>query len=294
MTPKEALKGRKVFIYARVSTEEQEGTLPTQISAVKKSLKALGFKGQPTIYQEQISGATIDRPELLKMIEAAKASKRPAVIVVRDVQRFSRDPYDLGELYNPLRRLEIPILALNDNIVLGTEKMPDPNADLLAPILVAAGGSEISIRKKQSAQGIEESRKRGIFGGTPTDVFAKEPLSPHAELWRIIDKGAYAQTYATNRIGKSSSWIRKWYAKMADWKKRGGKAKVEEYLKVVELLRDLEKKHGKRFGKDATKRMQSVGRMTSGYMDDPFAWLPPTQMDLDEYYKNWTLYKKKR
>ena len=35
MEKKEALKGRKVIIYARVSTEEQEGTLGDQIKTIK-------------------------------------------------------------------------------------------------------------------------------------------------------------------------------------------------------------------------------------------------------------------
>jgi predicted site-specific integrase-resolvase len=50
MTPKEALKGKKVFIYARVSTDGQEGTLPDQIKTVEKGLKELGFSGKPEIF----------------------------------------------------------------------------------------------------------------------------------------------------------------------------------------------------------------------------------------------------
>ena len=44
---RDLLKGRKVFIYSRVSTDEQKGTLPTQTAAVKKALKELGYTGNP-------------------------------------------------------------------------------------------------------------------------------------------------------------------------------------------------------------------------------------------------------
>ena len=63
------LKGRKVFVYVRVSTDEQAGTLETQKKAVLEGLKKLGFKGKPVIYEEQASGTKINRPELQKMIE---------------------------------------------------------------------------------------------------------------------------------------------------------------------------------------------------------------------------------
>ena len=49
MTPKEALKGKKVYIYARVSGAKQEGTLPDQLATIKEGLKALGFKGQAKV-----------------------------------------------------------------------------------------------------------------------------------------------------------------------------------------------------------------------------------------------------
>jgi hypothetical protein len=100
---KDALKGRKVFIYSRVSTEEQKGTLKTQTKAIERGLANLGFKGKAEVFEEQESGTKIDRPVLQELIKKAMSSKRPAVIVVRDIQRFSRDPYDLGELYNPLK-----------------------------------------------------------------------------------------------------------------------------------------------------------------------------------------------
>ena len=80
----DALKGRKVFVYLRVSTEEQTGTLETQEQSVLEGLTNLGFTGKPEIYQEQASGTKIDRPQLQAMLAAAKDSKRPAIIVVRE------------------------------------------------------------------------------------------------------------------------------------------------------------------------------------------------------------------
>ena len=67
----DALKGRKVIVYLRVSTEEQTGTLPEQQKIVERGLRDLGYKGKIEFFAEQASGTKIDRPELLKAIEEA-------------------------------------------------------------------------------------------------------------------------------------------------------------------------------------------------------------------------------
>ena len=163
-TPKDVVKNRDVFVYARVSGEDQkENSLPAQIEAVKGTLKALGYRKslRGRIFEEQASGTTLERPELAKAIQAIREHGKPAVLVVRDIQRFSRDPYGLGVLYRPLWEQDIPVAAFTENLVLGTRKNPSPNADLLAPILVAAGGSEVNLRKKQSTTGVAKAKAKG-------------------------------------------------------------------------------------------------------------------------------------
>jgi len=64
----DALKGREVVIYLRVSTDEQTGTLKEQEKTVREGLKALGYKGKITVFAEQESGGVLNRKELLKAI----------------------------------------------------------------------------------------------------------------------------------------------------------------------------------------------------------------------------------
>ena len=140
MEKKEALKGRKVIIYARVSTDEQKGTLSTQVQAIKNGLKDLGFKGKAEVFQEQVSGTSLDRPALFEAIGAGLSSKKPAVLVVRDIQRFSRDSIKYGHVYYPMSEAEFPVLSINEPIVLPTRKVPQPSSALLAAILIAGVG----------------------------------------------------------------------------------------------------------------------------------------------------------
>ena len=288
----EALKGRKVFVYSRVSTDEQTGTLPSQTATVLEGLKRLGYNGKPEVFEEQASGTKIDREQLTKMIEAAKASKKPAIIVVRDIQRFSRDPYDLGELYNPLRRLDIPILSINEPIITGTKSKPSPSSDLLAPVLTAAGGQEVQTRKKQTLQGVERSRDAGIYSGTPLSLYPDEAIEPRREQLRLIEAGI-GQSEGARRLGKSGSYWRKNRDIMAAYALAGV---LDDWLNTIDLIRAMEQERGEGRGPKAGIKMQVVRRMTSGYLSDPIKYRDsvPTQEDLDEYYSNYNKYRAKR
>jgi len=300
MTPKESLKGKKVFVYARVSGEAQEGTLPDQIKTIEKGLKELGFTGKATIFSEQFSGTKNPiedakfRPQLAALIEAALASKKPAAIVVRDIQRFSRDPYDLGELYNPLRRKDIPIISINERIVLGTKNNPVPQSDLIGPILVTVGGTEVSTRKLQTKQGLERSKEKGILQGSAPLFYRKEPLEPRRELRRMLQAGL-GVLETSRRIGKSTSFVRKNRDKMQTILIEGNEQSLQNWLDTLDLIRAFmnEKDEDDR-GSKATKRMKTVVRMVSGYLNNPNSGLPmPTTNDIEEYYNNFGLYKVK-
>jgi DNA invertase Pin-like site-specific DNA recombinase len=295
---KAALKGRKVFVYSRVSTDEQKGTLPKQTKAILTGLKQLGFTGKPDVYEEQASGTQINRPILNEMIAKAKASKKPAVIVVRDIQRFTRDPYDLGELYNPLKNLNIPVMSINEPLVLGTKKLPAPSADLLAPILVAAGGSEVNTRKLQTIQGVAVSKAKGIKAGSPIELYPEEALNPLQEALRLVRAGV-GQSEGARRTGKSTSWYRKQRSRIENLLLKGGEAKLNEWYEVMEMIRNMEIENGrgiarKGFKTRVSEKMKAVRRMTSGYENQPFDFTAPTDADLMEYFTNFNLYKPKR
>ena len=286
------LKGRKVFVYVRVSTEEQAGTLKTQEKAVLEGLKNLGFTGKPEVFSEQASGTKIDRPELAKMLKAAKESKRPAVIVVRDIQRFSRDPYDMGELYNPLRRMDIPIMSINEPIITGTRKEPSPAADLLAPILIAAGGQEVQTRLQQTLQGVAQSRAKGIVAGNPLRLYPDDKIEPRREVRRHLELDI-GQSEGSRRVDKSSSFWRKTRDLIRKYEAAGV---LDDWLDTIDLIRAMEQERGEGIGKNAGVKMSVVRRMTSGYLNDPikFRDSKPTQADLDEFFTNFNEYRKKR
>lgn len=296
-----ALEGRKLYIYARVSTEEQEGTLPDQIKAIKAGLKKLGVKSVPKIFKEQGSGTKLDRPELLAMIEDMKNQPKPSVVVVRDIQRISRDIMDIGELFGPLRRLPqggVPIVSINEPIVTSIPEAPQPTGNLLTAVFIGAGGQEVATRKKQSLQGMRESKKKGIKGGSPIELYPEEALNPLMEAERMLRAGVAGNEVA-RRLGRSTSWVRKQKRRIEDLLMNGGDAKLKEWMDTMNRIREMEIERGrgiarKGFKTNVSVKMAIVRRMTSGYENEPFNFPAPTPEMLEEYFTNFNLYKPKR
>ena len=307
MTPREALKGSKPFAYGRVSTPKQEGTLSAQKAAVTESLAASGYTKDFDWVAHQYSGAKLDREVLIDQIKKAVASKKAGnkvVFVVRDFQRFSRDPYDVGILYKNTPSYEeslwyndIPIVSLNDGFVTGTKSSASPNADLIAPILVAAGGSELNIRKQQTAGGIAVAADAGIIAGTPRNLYHKDPLNPLREFIRMWRAGVKQGDIAT-RLGRSKSWAKDLKAYFNEtfpaWAQEGKNKLLDDWLDVTDIIREYEQKYGKRTGADASKRMIAISRKTSGYLKFPNKYPVPSADDIQEYFDDFKLYQSKR
>jgi DNA invertase Pin-like site-specific DNA recombinase len=292
MTPKEAIKGRQVYVYARVSTTKQRKTLPTQIKEVEQRLKSLGYKGEPKVYSEQKSGTTIERPALLKMIKDIKASKKDSIVVVRDIQRIARNTRLYGYLTYPWINEEIPILSLQESIITQTKKHPSPQGELLAGIFISAGGQEVDTRKKQTESGKVAARKEGIVPGMPMNLYYKDALNPIRELVEGMRIGIN-QSEMSRRVGRSKSWAKDTNNKIKLIQSKGGNKMVDEWLDVTDLIRIMEQQNGPRTGKKSSERMIAVGRKTSGYLKFPWEFPAPTQDDLLEYFTDYKKYLSK-
>jgi DNA invertase Pin-like site-specific DNA recombinase len=294
MSVKEALEGKKMRVYLRVSGEKQEGSLPDQQKTVLDALKGLGMRTKPEVYSEQASGTKKDRKELQRMLQDIRESEKDSVVIVRDFQRFTRDPVHYGALWDEFRDKGVRIVSINENMATGTAKEPDPQSDLIVPILISAGGSEVNIRKQQTSQGIERAVEKGILQGSTINFYRDEPLEPRQEIVRLL-KAGINQTNVAKRIQKSTSFVRKSRATINEIRERGGDVLLQDYFDTINLVRDFmnEKNEDIRGGK-ATVRMKTVVRMISGYLNKPtIDGRKPTREELDEYYNNFNQYKAK-
>ena len=294
---RDAIKDKVVRVYLRVSTDGQEGTLSDQEETVRQALRKAGYNKKLNVYSDVASGTKFERDGLNKMKDALRQDledEKMPVVVVRDFQRLTRDPIHYGALWKEFRDGGVKIASINENMATGTSRLPDANADLLVPILISAGGSEVNIRKVQTLQGVQRAKEKGILQGSSPLMYRKEKIEPRRELVRLLSTGISGREIA-RRLGKSTSFVRKNRAKIAGIREAGGDELLDDYLDTIDLVRDfMNEKDEDTRGSRATVRMKTVVRMTSGYLNDPSAGFDkPTREDVEEYYNNFNEYKKK-
>ena len=144
------------FGYARVSTKEQ--VLDLQIDALKKA-------GCKKIYQEKITGAKADRPELLKMTSQLREGD---TVIVWKLDRLGRSLRDLVNLIEKFNAQGVGFLSLQDNIDTTT-----PTGKLTFHIFAALAEFERDIISERTKAGLAAARARGRKGGRPKGLSKK-------------------------------------------------------------------------------------------------------------------------
>jgi len=290
MTFKAELKGREPVLYARVSTKDQRKTLKTQIQVLEKWLKDNGITRKPKIFQEQISGTSSEPPELLKAIEYCVSKPSKTFLLVRDFQRISRNWRYGGKNLVALYEADVPVVSALKNQVSSTGKTIK-DEDWLIGLFMSIGAQEVDQITKRTETGVAEAQKKGIFSGSPPNLYPEEELNPLRELERLLRAGI-GQNDASRRLSKSTSWYRKRRDLLAKIRERGGDELVETWLDVTDKIRTIQQGLGK--SAQDKKKERAVLRMTSGFLQQPFDFPAPTDADLNEYVTNFKLYLPKR
>lgn len=160
--------------YARVSTKEQN--LSLQMDALEK-------EGCKKIFEEKISGAKADRPELRKMIEQVREGD---IIVTWKLDRLGRSIRDLINLVNEIQEKGAGLKSLNDSIDTTT-----PQGKLTFHLFASLAEFERDIIRERTKAGLEAARARGRKGGRP------KGLSKEAQDKAIIAETLYKQREMT-------------------------------------------------------------------------------------------------
>jgi DNA invertase Pin-like site-specific DNA recombinase len=156
--------------YARVSTREQN--LSLQLDALKK-------EGCQRIFQEKISGAKADRPELRKMIDQIREGD---VIIVWKLDRMGRSLRNLINMINEVQEKGADLKSLNDPIDTTT-----PHGKLTFHIFASLAEFERDIISERTKAGLASARARGRKGGRP------KGLSKEAQNKAIVVETLYRE-----------------------------------------------------------------------------------------------------
>lgn len=144
--------------YARVSTDDQH------LDNQRQALRATGCQ---RIYEEKISGAKRDRPELTRLLEHLRDGD---VVVITRLDRLARSTRDLLELAELLERTHV-----------GLRSLAEPWADTTSPsgkmvLTVFAGIAEFerSLIAERTRTGRNAARHKGVRFGRPSKLSAEQ------------------------------------------------------------------------------------------------------------------------
>lgn len=136
--------------YARVSTNQQD---------TKLQIDALLNAGCEKIYEEKMSGAKTDRPELKQCL---KAMVENDVLVVWKLDRLGRSLQHLIEVVNTLEAENKGFQSLTENI-----DTTSPTGKLIFHIFASLAEFERGLIRQRVMAGLDAARKSGTKFGRP-------------------------------------------------------------------------------------------------------------------------------
>ncbi|MCM3166495.1 recombinase family protein [Peribacillus frigoritolerans] len=172
----------KTVGYIRVSSEGQN------IARQKKSLKEAGCSD---FFIEKISGASMDRPELQRMLEELEEGD---IVIIHEISRLSRSTKDLLTIVEMIQRKGAGLRSMTDKWLDLSDD--NPMSELLFTIFSGLAQFERKMIKQRQKEGIEIAKSEGKFKGRKTKLV--EGGKEEQRMKAIIE--AYKQGKSINDI----------------------------------------------------------------------------------------------
>ena len=137
--------------YARVSTQDQ---------SLDRQRDQLLQDGCERIYEEKVSGARSDRPELGRLLDALREGD---VVVVAELSRLSRSVRDLFSIVGQIHEAGAEIKSLKEPWLDTTT----PQGRLLFTFFSGISEFERELIRQRTLEGMAAARARGRLGGHP-------------------------------------------------------------------------------------------------------------------------------
>ena len=175
--------------YLRASTSEQDA------NRAKSSLKKFvsGFsKRIASFYIENKSGNSLDRPELIRLLDESESGD---VLLVESIDRLTRlSPDDWKTLVASINEKGISVVSLDlptSHLTFGSF----PSDDFMRSILSAINNmllEEYQERERKQKEGIAKAQQKGLYHGRQPDLENHERIASFIEAGFSINKTAEA------------------------------------------------------------------------------------------------------
>ena len=195
-----------VRAYLRASTDQQDA------SRAKEQLKAFATERNLTVaawYVENKSGASLQRPALLELIEDAEEGD---ILLLEQVDRLSRlNEKDWDTLKATLKAKQIRVVAQDLPTSWMMAATTDPTMarifsavnEMMLDMLAAIARKDYEDRRRRAAQGIEKAKTNGVYKGR------KEDTDRNALIQRHLKAGQSSWNEIMELVGCSRGTVAK-------------------------------------------------------------------------------------
>ncbi|EKN4692871.1 recombinase family protein [Yersinia ruckeri] len=167
--------------YLRASTKEQDALRAK--NRMKAFVEEKGFR-MASWYTENVSGASLQRPELLRLLDDAAPGD---IILIEQVDRLSRldeDGWQKLKLLIQEKRLVVVSLDLPTSHMALTPNAPDEFTlamlkainGMMLDMLAAIARKDYSDRRRRQEEGITKAKAAGKFRGRQADLLLHEKI----------------------------------------------------------------------------------------------------------------------
>ena len=166
-----------------------------RVSSASQSLDRQELEGCDKVFEEKITGAKRDRPELNRMLDYIRDGDE---VHVHSIDRLARDLRDLQSIIEQINDKDATITFLKEKLTFRPSAKADPFAKLQLHLMGAFAEFERSIIRERQREGIARAKERGVYAGRKASIDVDKVKSLHAS-------GVGASEIARQlRIGRAS------------------------------------------------------------------------------------------
>ena len=253
--------GGKAALYARLSKTD-EGEMDNQLLRLREWAENLGYDEVET-YHDRASGATLDRPDLDRLLADVRTGTFDAVLVVR-IDRLMRSVINLLSVLEHCSTYNTSLKVLDQPIDTSTAM-----GRLVLTILAAIAEFERELIRDRTMDGLERARKEGTQLGRKAKKFSDEFYD---RLVTGRDEGR-SWSQLSDELGKPVGTLRDHYRRVA-----------------VDVLPDDTSEEHPRFGGRQSHgshtgelSIDEAHRLTLEEEDRGIRELPPEEPEEEEY-----------
>jgi DNA invertase Pin-like site-specific DNA recombinase len=198
---------QRVALYARVSTKQHGQDTETQLIQLRDYVQQRKLESIGEFVDHGWSGAKERRPQLDRLMQAARQKKFDAVLVWR-FDRFARSVRHLVTALEEFQTLHIDFVSMSEQIDTST-----PMGKMVFTVMGAVGELARSIIRENVRIGLDRAKREGKTLGRPRAIVDEEQIYEAVVIQKQSVK-SIARTHAIAR-GTVTSIVRRVGARKA-------------------------------------------------------------------------------